>query len=112
MSMDGGFYEPMIIEGQADFFAESVFPNLIPQWTRPLGGEPEAALWERLKADPAIHGAPSLFGDESRGLPWCMGYSLGRAIVGDYVRKHPNVSCIDLIKTPPVEILNNSRFKI
>ena len=111
MSMDGGFYEPMIIEGQADFFAESLFPKLIPQWNRPFDGKTETALWERLKTDATVHGA-SLFGDESLGLPWCMGYSLGRAIVGDYMRKHPHMSTIGLIKTPPVDILNGSRFKI
>jgi len=111
MSMDGGFYEGMIIEGQADFFAESVFPKLIPQWNRPFDSKIEAALWERLKTDSTIHGASCMFGDESKGLPWCMGYSFGRAIVGDYMLKHPNTSFLDLAKTPPIDILNGSRIK-
>ena len=112
MGMDGGFYAPMIIEGQADLFAEGVFPELVPQWNRPLDGETEAALWERLKTDATLHGAPSMFGDESKGLPWCVGYSLGRAIVGDYMQKHPATSCMDLIRTPPKDILGCSRFKL
>ena len=111
MNMEGSFYEPMIIEGQADLFAESVFPGLVPQWNRPFDGETESALWERLKNDSAIHGAASMFGNEGKGLPWCMGYSFGRAIVSDYMQERPNISFIDLIKTPPAEILNGSRFK-
>ena len=110
MNLDGKFYEPMIIEGQADFFAESLFPELIPQWNRPFESGMETALWERLKTDPAIHEA-GMFGDESKGLPWCMGYSLGRSIVGDYMQKHPNISFIGLINTPPKDILNGTRFK-
>ena len=100
----------MIIEGQADLFAESLFPKLVPQWNRPFDNETESALWERLKADPSIHGA-SMFGDESKGLPWCMGYALGRTIVGDYMQKNSGVSFTDLINTTPKDILDGSRFK-
>jgi len=108
IGMDEGFYNGMIIEGQADLFAESIFPELIPQWNRPLSNETE--LWERVKTDSTIHEA-SMFGDETKGLPWCMGYSLGRAIVSDYMKNHPNKSFMDLTNTKLTDILNGSRFK-
>jgi hypothetical protein len=105
----GAFYEAMIIEGQADLFAESLFPQLTPKWNRPFDGATEAALWERCKTDASIHGA-CMFGDESIGLPWCMGYALGRAIVGDYMQKNPDISFMELIKITPNDILQGSRF--
>lgn len=107
--LDGSFYENMIIEGQADLFAESLFPDLVPQWNRPFSDTAEKRLWERLKTDPTTHES-CMFGDEKRDLPWCMGYSLGRAIVSDYMRRHPNVSFGDLLNVLPAEILNGSRF--
>jgi len=110
MNLNGAFYEPMIIEGQADFFAESLFPKLIPQWNRPFDSETEAALWERLKTNPAIHEV-CMFGDEGKGLPWYMGYVFGRSIVSDYMQKHPNMSFLDLLSTRPENILSGSRFK-
>jgi len=108
--LSGSFYENMIIEGQADLFAESLFYDLIPKWNRPFDNETEEKLWKRLKNDPSTHNA-SMFGDEAKNLPWCMGYSLGRAIVDDYMRKHPSTSFSDLLNVLPVDILNGSRFK-
>ena len=108
--LNRSFYEKMIIEGQADLFAESLFQKLVPQWNRPFDDETESALWERLKTDPSTHAA-SMFGDESKGLPWCMGYALGRAIVSDYMQKNSSVSFADLIGTKPEDILSGSRFK-
>ena len=114
--IEGTFLEYMSTEGQADLFAEHLFPHLVPQWNRPFDSETEKALWENIKpilfsTDPAILGV-YMFGDESKGVPWCLGYSFGRAIVGDYIQKHPGMSFDNLIKTPPIDILNGSRFSI
>jgi uncharacterized protein YjaZ len=103
MQLNGAFYEGMIGEGQADAFAESLFPGLVPQWNRPFDRKIEAELWERLKADPSFA--------DSKGAPWCMGYALGRAIIADFLEKNPDISFSALINIPPVDILNGSRFK-
>lgn len=112
--VQGTFLEFMITEGQADLFAESLFPGLIPKWNRPFDGDTEAALWERVKQvllskEHEIHSL-YMFGDEKKGLPWCMGYSFGRAIVSDYISKNPQISFSELIDIPVNEIFEASRF--
>ena len=112
--VEGTLLEMMIIEGQADLFAENLFPDLKPQWNQPFAEEVEAALWNRLQpalasTDQQEHGL-YLFGNESEGLPWCVGYSFGRVIVADYLSKHPDLSFSGLIKVAPKAIFAGSRF--
>lgn len=113
-NVQGTFLEYMITEGQADLFAESLFPDLAPNWNRPFDGKTEAELWERIKPvlfkDQESHTA-YMFGDEGMGLPWCMGYKFGRAITADYLSKHTNMSFSELINIPADKILAESRFK-
>jgi len=108
------YLENMIIEGQADLFAESLFPGLIPLWNRPFDPEVESKLWEQIKLvldskDPCTHRA-HMFGDEMAGLPWCMGYSFGRAIVADFMQKHPSISFVELLDIPCRRIFEESKY--
>lgn len=112
----GTFLEYMITEGQADLFAESLFPDFAPKWNRPFDNETESVLWERIKPvlyskEIATHSA-YMFGDESKGLPWCMGYSFGRIIVADYMAKNPHITFCELIDATAEEIFRMSRFNI
>lgn len=114
--LEGSFLEYMLNEGQADTFAESLFPQLTPQWNQSLDTNTESQLWEKVKRilfskDQQIH-SKYMFGDEGEGLPWCMGYSLGRTIIGDYLHGHPDISFPDLINVPAKKILQESRFKL
>ncbi len=106
---DGSLLEYMVTEGQADLFAESLFPELTPSWNRPFDSETQARLWGRLKpvlasTDHETY-AKFMFGDESDGLPWCMGYSFGRMIVADYMKKNPGLKFPELIEIPAKKFL-------
>jgi len=112
----GNFLEYMLNEGQADLFAESLFPQLHPQWNRFSNSESEEILWEKFKSilfstDQQIH-RKFMFGDKAENLPWCIGYVFGRLIISDYMQKNPNISFIDLINITAIDILNGSRFKV
>jgi uncharacterized protein YjaZ len=111
---DGSFLEYMITEGQADLFAESLFPELIPQWNRPFDEATENLLWERIvpvltSTSHEIH-SQYMFGNESEGLPWCMGYSFGRKIVESFLNKHEDMSFSVMIGIPAKQILKDSSF--
>lgn len=112
--LEGTLLEHMITEGQADMFAESLFPKLVPKWNRPFEGEADKLLWERFKPvlfskDPSVH-AKYIFGDESEGLPWCAGYSFGRAIVTGYMQKYPDTAFSELLDVTPEQIFKESRY--
>ena len=111
--LEGTFLEYMITEGQADLFAMSLFPNSVPQWNQPFDTEKERMLWARINpilhsTDPEIHAA-YMFGNDEKGLPWCVGYSFGRAIVSDYLQKHA-MSFSQLMNIPARQIFEESRF--
>jgi len=112
--IEGTLLDLLVNEGQADLFAESLFPDLKPQWNQSFDEQTEAILWERLKSvlnsrDQNVHDL-YLFGNESEGIPWCMGYSFGKAIVTDYLLNHPNITFPELIEVSPKEIFAGSRF--
>jgi uncharacterized protein YjaZ len=114
--LEGSFLEYMLNEGQADWFAESLFPTLQPQWNRLAEHDSEEELWAKLKPvlfskDPDLHNT-FMFGDEAEGLPWCVGYVFGRLIVGSYLQANPSHTPTDLLHTPTRDILQGSRFKI
>ncbi|HNX14946.1 MAG TPA: DUF2268 domain-containing putative Zn-dependent protease [Oscillospiraceae bacterium] len=104
--LEGSFLEYMLNEGQADVFAKHLFPHLTPQWNQSLDKNTEMQFWEKIKPilfskDPQIH-SKYMFGDESEGLPWCIGYSFGKAIVENYLHKQPDITFSDLIGVPPM----------
>jgi uncharacterized protein YjaZ len=115
-NVEGTFLEYMITEGQADAFAESLFPELIPQWNRLKDENSEIMLWKKIKPilfdkDRETHNK-FMFGDEKEGLPWCIGYYFGRVIIGDYLSKNKNITFNELINIPSIDILQESRLKI
>jgi len=115
-NVEGTFLEYMITEGQADVFAEKLFPQLVPQWNRLDNVYSEKIFWDKIKPillskDRETH-SKYMFGDEKEGLPWCIGYYFGRIIIEDYINKHKNISFKDLINVPTNEYLCESRFKI
>ena len=108
-NIDGSFLEYMLTEGQADAFAQSLFPQLSPLWNRPFDTASEISLWEKMKPilfspDRQTH-EKFMFGHESEGIPWCTGYSFGRAIVDDYLQKHPGISFLELLNVTSAEFL-------
>jgi uncharacterized protein YjaZ len=116
-NVEGTFLEYMLTEGQADVFAESIYPNLIPQWNRLSEKNNEKILWEKIKPivlnkkDHKIH-SKYMFGDDKEGLPWCIGYYFGRVIIEDYLNKYKDISFSELINISSNDILKESRFKI
>ena len=113
--IDGSFLQYMITEGQADLFAMGLFPNLIPQWNQPFDVETEKALREQIKpilysTDPTTH-SDFMFGNKEKGLPWCLGYSFGRMIVEDFLKKRP-MSFSELLTIPANQIFEISRFAV
>lgn len=114
--LEGNFLEYMVNEGQADAFAQSLFPHLQPQWLSALTPGDETRLWEETK--PILFSTDRndfdkyMFGDETSGLPWCIGYKFGNLMINGYLRSHPQISFNQLIAVHPKEILNESFWSV
>lgn len=111
----GNFLEAIINEGQADLFAQSIYPSFSPSWHKGMTDDCEQVVWEKLKniiysIAPIEEFAPYMFGNEKLKIPSNAGYYFGYAIVKDYINKHPDVSFSELLQTPHQVIFNESRF--
>lgn len=110
----GTLLEYMTSEGQADAFAKSLYGDLEPKWLSKLSEEEEKLYWSKFikileSTDKSEH-YTYMFGDPSKGLPWCIGYYFGYEIVKSYLLNNPQISYTKLVDIEPGTILSNSRF--
>lgn len=103
------FIDSLIIDGEADSFAMSLYPQLEPAWVYDSLDRAEFIweniyknIWNRTDVDYAKY----MFGDVENGIPWCAGYSVGYMIVQKYL-KQKQKNPIDILKIKPEEILNS-----
>lgn len=104
----------LVCEGQADRFANGLFPGANPPWIQPFPEQQELELWARVR--PCLAGddpdeyARFMFRDEAGGIPANTGYRIGYQLVHSYCQSHPEIPLLDLIDISPEEILAGSRF--
>lgn len=74
----GNFLEAIINEGQADIFAQGIFPSLYPSWLQGTSADCEQTVWKKIKdvlykIAPVEEFAPYMFGSkELDAKPFCM----------------------------------------
>ncbi len=106
--LQGNLLEHLITEGQADAFACSLFPDLKPSWIFDIE-QAYPTLWSEIENtfDSTDHEVIQryTFGDESAGLPWCIGYSVGSRLVNRYMSHHPDTSFANLLGVHPQDFL-------
>lgn len=82
--------QALIIDGQADSFARSLYPELRPQWLhldRPA--DIRRLYWERYRdrlTQTEFDYAALMFGN-GRDIPWCGGYAVGYYLIQTYLRQ-------------------------
>lgn len=103
------FLESLIIDGQADCFALSFFPELKPTWLFDLSDNVLQALWEekysKLLFQKDVDYCKYMFGDQASGIPWCAGYAIGYKLVRQFLFKNPAITFRQLTELTPSEIL-------
>ena len=113
---DADFLTALLIDGEADSFARTLYPQLRPQWLFSLAQDEIRALWHTKYAELAqrtdVDYETYMFGSTDAGIPWCAGYAVGYALVQDFLYKNPQVDMPALLKLPPQQILEQSGWKI
>lgn len=107
--LHGWLIENIIIEGEADAFAESIFSDRKPSWHYGVKTEEEATTWETLKSAAKLSLSPEeagqyIFGCEALGIPQNAGYYFGIKIVREYCGKNKLTDMKKLLETPLEEI--------
>lgn len=105
------FLEALINEGEADYFATKVNPELQPKW---LSVDDQLLMksWNALKNSLDEQDRSKfdrlMFGDEEGAIPWTAGYKLGYYMVSNYMKKFNLSDFNDLLTTAPEAIYQNS----
>lgn len=79
-----------------------------------MSEETEKRLWREHYAELVLRTDVDypkyMFGDESSGIPWCAGYTIGFRIVQAYLKRHPGTTMTALLETRPIDIFNASGY--
>lgn len=104
-ALEHKFIDSLVIDGEADSFALSMYPNLQPEWIFGLEKETVKQLWENTYLDIVeekdVDYCKYMFGAEEDDIPWCAGYAVGYQIIQKYLASHKELSFRDLIEVKP-----------
>lgn len=104
----------LIIDGQADSFANQLYPEAQPVWIHALTPKEETRQWEKMQEfldrnDGAAY-ERFFFGDAARGTPSHTAYTIGYHIVQAYLKRHAEQTVLDLMNREAREVLSESGY--
>jgi uncharacterized protein YjaZ len=109
----GKFIETLLIDGQADTFAKSLYPFLYPSWISQLSAEEEKRLWkkyyQKLIDQTEVDFPKYMFGN-FEDIPWCSGYFFGYRIIESYLRNNPPIDTKALLELDCQTIYEKSGY--
>lgn len=109
------FVNSLLIDGEADSFALSVYPDLKPKWLFDMSEELEQSLWEhhysKIVLEQDVDYGKYMFGDHHSGIPWCAGYAIGYRIVQRFIAKNPQITFKELLEKRPIDIFLDSEYE-
>lgn len=106
------FIESIIIEGEADAFAESILGDMKPSWHYGIRSEEEDNIWKTFKNIAETCLSPEetgkyIFGCEELGIPQNAGYYFGIKIIREYMKK-TQINDMEIILETPLEEIYKS----
>lgn len=108
------FIDSLLIDGEADSFALSLYPELKPKWLFEMPKEVEEALWKehycKLIDQTKVNYPKYMFGDKESHIPWCAGYTIGFRMVQKFLENHPETSFSELVEMRPMDIFKASQY--
>jgi uncharacterized protein YjaZ len=115
--MKGIFLEYLISEGEADAFAQSLYPDMQPSWHSGVTDDEVEPVWDKIKGIlykqlPVEDSAKYMFGNEELGIPQNAGYYFAIRIVKAYLKRNPNTTFSELIKVPHEQIFMESGYRV
>lgn len=108
------FVNSLLIDGEADSFAMSLYPDLKPKWLFDMSNDTEQALWEnhysKIIVEQDVDYFKYMFGDHNSEIPWCAGYAIGYRIIQRFLINNPDTSFRKLIEINPIDIYTLSGY--
>lgn len=115
--LNNSFLETLIIEGQADAFARSLNPTLVPSWHKGVRREEEIEVWSKFEQilNESLNPEESskyMFGCKELNIPENAGYYYAIRIIDSYLKNRENMTFSQLLKISPDIIYKEAQIKI
>jgi hypothetical protein len=98
----------LVLEGRADYFANSLFPRAAP-WVAPLDPATYATAWKAVSPQLNVTEWSALqsvmFGAPQAGLPMWTGYRLGFRLVSERMGRTPSLDLRTMTAAPAAEFM-------
>ena len=108
-SLENKFVDALLIDGEADTFALSEYPDLKPEWIFGISEADREKLWEEhyraIVLEKDVDYGTYMFGNEEAQIPWCAGYAIGYMLVQRYMEKTGS-TILAMLEKKPEDILN------
>ncbi|WP_168412970.1 DUF2268 domain-containing protein [Bacillus salacetis] len=107
--------EYFLLEGKADAFANSIYPDYKVPWTEPLSERLQEKVFDELRENGNDWDTNRYYeffnGYSSKGIPMWSNYKVGFQVVQSYVRNNPDSSVAEWTALLPKEIILGSDYK-
>lgn len=115
--LDDSFLQHLIVEGEADAFAKSLYKDLVPSWHNGVRKEEEDAVWQKMEHIlnerlPVEEISKYMFGNEALGIPQNAGYYYAIRIIESYLKKNKEMTFSELLKISPHKIYDEAEYRI
>lgn len=112
-SLENKLIDSLVIDGEADSFALSLYPDLKPEWIFAIPDDKLCEIWNKHYREHVLKSGMDyvkyMFGSEEDGIPWCAGYAIGYRVVQQYI-KESGETVIGMLEKKPEDILKVSRY--
>ncbi len=107
----GWVIEHLLIEGEADAFAQSIYKDMEPSWHNGVKADEEEITWAAFlkvaqKCLQPKEMGKYMFGCEELKIPKNAGYYFGNRMIKEYMRQNNGINMVELLETPLSDIYN------
>ena len=105
--------EYLILEGRADSFAESVYPDIESPWIDVFGFEKEKDVWYSMKNLLNSRDADLIkrMATGYEDIPFASVYTIGYRIMQEFIKNNPHKTLLEWTNMEAEEILSKSKYE-
>jgi uncharacterized protein YjaZ len=108
--------ENALVEGKADTFAKTIYPNVDVPWSEPLADKDNQKVWqiftENLDSTDSTLVQGFTDGNPYYGIPQWATYKIGNQVMQSFLEENPNLSIEEWTKMPESDIFLKSKYNV
>lgn len=108
--------EKALVEGKADTFAKTIYPNIDVAWNEPLEVKDYQKVWqifnENLDSTDSTLVQGFTDGNPYYGIPQWATYKIGNQVMQSFLEENSNLSIEEWTEMPEIDIFQKSKYNV